>query len=732
MMKFVSIIIILIAVAGLAYSQNVIVGKIIDNKNLPIEAANVYLRGTIFGAATNVEGDFRIAKVPAGDFVLTISIIGYHLKEIPVQVRDEKIELGNIQLEPSALQTQPIVVTAARHQQSLQDVSTSIATISDKEIAYRNAITIDEALKYESGINFTEDQVNIRGSTGYSRGVGSRVLMLVDGIPYMTGDTREANFQSLQINQIERIEVVKGAGSALYGSNAIGGVINVIQKKIEPDALTNVRIYGGFYSDPHYKEWEWSNRTRYLSGVKFDYSNKFDMVGLRFGAAHDQDDSYRKNDWMKRNYLSGMLEFDFSPYDQFNVSTNYMIQQRENFLYWKNLGNALIPPQDQLGDNIESKRWHLTATYRHIFNQSNYYVFKAIWFQNRFNDNISSEEHPEGNESLSDYLDGEMQFNFSMDSHLFTFGIEANKSRASSNIFGDNSGYTAALFAQDEIKWQTKWTLTPGVRLDYFNLDEVGSEYQINPKLGIVHRPWEKVAFRGSVGRGFRAPSIGEVFTNTTASGLKVVPNLNLKPEESISGEVGYNQLFAQKIYLDVSFFYNHYWNLIEPKFTGEGEIQFDNVTNARGLGCEINFKANALKNRLFYTLGYTYADVREIIINEQTKKQELGRYLSFRPRHLFYNHADYTWGDFRFGIDYRFMSAWDRIDDELVFFIDDVDERVDAHIVDFRIVYSFRFEGSSMETSLQVNNLLQYHYLDVVGSIAKTRNFVLTISGSF
>jgi iron complex outermembrane receptor protein len=731
MMKFISIIFIVFVFVGQAFSQNVITGKIVDDKERPIEAANVYLRGTIFGAATNAEGEFIIENIPTGDFILTILMIGYQLKEIPVQVRNVKIELGTIQLESSSLQTQPIVVTAARHQQSLQDVSASIATVSDKEIAYRNAITIDDALKYESGINFTEDQVNIRGSTGYSRGVGGRVLMLVDGIPYMTGDTREANFESLQINQIERIEIVKGAGSALYGSSAIGGVINVIQKKIEPEALTNIRIYGGLYSDPHYKEWEWSDRTRYLSGVKFDYSNRFGIVGLRLGAAHDQDDSYRKNDWMKRNYISGMLEFDLSPFDQFNISANYMMQDRENFLYWKNLGKALIPPEDQLGDRIESTRWHLAATYRHIFNQNNYYILKAIWFQNRFNDNISSEEHPEGNESLSDYLDGEVQFNFSTGSHLFTLGIEANKSLASSNIFGDNGGYNAAVFAQDEIKWKKIWTITPGVRLDYFNIDEVGSDFQMNPKLGIVNKPWEQVAFRGSVGRGFRAPSIGEVFTNTTASGLKVIPNLNLKPEESISAEVGYNQLFEQKIYLDISLFYNRYWNMIEPRFTGEGEIQFDNVTDARGLGFEINLKLNAFDNRFLYNFGYTYADVREII-TKPSGNQELGRYLSFRPRHLFYNHVEYTWGDFRFGIDYRFMSAWDRIDDELVFFIEDVDDRVDAHIVDLRVVYSFRFEGSLMKTSLQVNNLLQYHYLDVVGSIAKTRHFVLTLSGSF
>jgi len=731
MNKLLIAIVIIFVSIGSAVAQNEIVGKVVDAGTNPLESANVYLRGTIMGAATNSEGHFKIENIPGGEFVVTVSMIGYKLKEIPVSITQEIIKLGLIQLEPSALQSQPIVVTAARHQQSLQDVSVSIGTITEQEIEYRNSITIDDALKYESGLNLTGSQVNIRGSSGYSRSIGSRVLMLVDGIPYMTADTKEANFESLQINQIERVEIVKGAGSALYGSSAIGGVINVISKKIEAEPLVNVRMYGGFYSDPHYEKWEWSDRKRYLSGIKFDYSNKLGIVGIRLGAAHDQDDSYRMNDWTKRNYISGILEFDITPFDQINLSANYMKQEKENFLYWKDLSNALIPPEDQLGDKIDSKRWHLAATFRHIFDQDNYYVLKTIWFQNRFNDNISSEEYAEGNESLSDYLDAQFQYNFLLNNHLITLGIDASKSSVSSNIFSDNTGYNGAFFTQDEIKWEDTWTVTPGLRVDYFNLDEIGSDYQINPKLGIVYKPWVDAAFRGSTGRGFRAPSIAEVFTNTTASGLHVIPNLNLKPEGSISAEVGYNQLFRQKINLDLALFYNRYWDLIEPAFTRDGNIQFQNITDARGLGFEINFNLTILENRLLYNFGYTYADVREILTNQEGD-QVLGKYLSFRPRHLFYNYVGYTWGGFKFGADYRYISAWDRIDESLEFFIEDVDERVDAHIVDLRVVYSFNINGSSLETSIQINNLLQYHYLDLVGSIARTRNFVLTLSGQF
>jgi len=730
MIKLFFAIIIILSSVRVVVSQNRILGTVLDSENRPLEAANVYLGGTIMGAATNSEGHFEIEKVPDGDFVLNISMIGYQLKEIPVSIRNMEMDVGIIRLEQSALPSQPIVITAARHQQSLQDVSTSIGSITEAEISYRNAITIDDALKYESGLNLTGSQVNIRGSSGYSRGVGSRVLMLVDGIPYMTADTKEANFESLQINQIERIEIVKGAGSALYGSSAIGGVINVINKRIEPEPITNVRIYGGFYSDPFYKEWEWSKKTRYLSGLKFDYSNKLGNIGFRIGAAYDQDDSYRMNDWHKRNYFSGALEYDITPFDQINITANVMKQQRENFLYWKNLSNALIPPDDQLGDKIDSRRWHLAATFRHIYNQHTYYIIKTIWFQNRFSDNISSKEQGKGNESLSDYLDGEFQYNYLLSDHLFTFGVEGNKSVVSSNIFGDNQGYNGAFFIQDEIKWNDIWTVTPGLRFDYFNLDKIGSDSQINPKIGIVHKPWEDVAFRGSAGSGFRAPSMGEVFTNTTASGIRVIPNYDLKPERSISGEVGYNQYFGQQIYLDLSVFYNRYWDLIEGSFRGT-EVQFQNVTDARGIGFEINFNLTAIENRLLYNAGYTYADVREILTQPDGRKV-LGEYLSFRPRHLIYNSLNYNWNNFKFGVDYRFISAWDKIDDELLFFIEDVDERVDAHIVDVRFIYSFHIDGIPLETSIQINNLLQYHYLDLVGSIAQTRNFVLTFAGTF
>ena len=120
------------------------------------------------------------------------------------------------------------------------------------EIRQRNSTSLDDALRYVRGVNMTGTQVNIRGSSGYSLGAGSRVLMLLDGIPFFAGDTGELNFEAIPMGQVDRIEVVKGASSALYGSNALGGVINIITKPIPETPETIVRTYGGMYNRPTY------------------------------------------------------------------------------------------------------------------------------------------------------------------------------------------------------------------------------------------------------------------------------------------------------------------------------------------------------------------------------------------------------------------------------------------------------------------------------------------------
>jgi iron complex outermembrane receptor protein len=675
------------------------------------------------GDATGKQGNFVIKNIPEGVYVLSVNIIGFDSKDIPIKiVAGQILDLGIIPLNEMPLQLQPLVVTASKYEQNVQNVPASISMVTEEDLKYRNIITVDKALTYVSGINMNADQVNIRGSNGYSRGVGSRVMMLVDGLTYIAGDTQGIIFEAMPINQIERLEIVKGAGSALYGSSAIGGVINIITKPINESPQLHLQLYGGIYPEPYYSEWKWSDETRLFNGMKFDYSKKINNIGARFAVSRDEDDSYRKNDWKKRYNFSGKLEFDISAHDQIKISGNYMDQKRGNFLYWKGLDNALEPPDDQIGENIHSKRFYLSSTYRKVITNDKFYKLNAIWFHNNFEDNIGLEGH----NSSSDFFHSEFQYTSKINRHLLTLGFSPTFNKVSSNLFGSHSGFGVAAYIQDESNWSEKWMSTLGARLDYYDIDKLGTAYQLNPKIGLVYKPYEGTSIRASTGSGFRAPSMAEAFTSTEAGGLPVRPNENLNAEKSISLEIGWNQVINMFMIFDASVFYNRFWDLIEGgfyKFDNVDYIQFENVTNAQITGLECTLYSWLIKNRLLINVGYTLIDPQNLTS---------GDYLNYRPRHLFYSGIQGFLYNFWLGLDYRYISRYDRIDEDFGRFIKDYDERVSAHIFDARLSTELKLANIPLKMSFQINNLFQYHYVDLIGSIAPIRNFVITFETTF
>lgn len=696
-------------------------GKVTDTRGIPLIGANVMLKGTILGAATNSAGEFVITNVPAGKFTMAVYFIGFRPKEIAVTLTPgDTTDVGRVILEATAVSSEPVVVTASKYEQNLQDVPVSISAVGAREIRYRNSITFGDALKYISGVNLNASQVNIRGSSGFSYAVGSRVLLLLDGVPLLTGDTGEINFEAVPVYLIERMEVQKAAGSALYGSNALGGVINLVTRDIGSVPQLYMKIYGGLYSNPYYDEWKWSERSRYLNGIELNYARKINKVGIMIGGSRFEDDSYRENDSRRRYSGSAKIKWDLSPFQQLTLSGNYMYQKRKSFLWWRSLQDALRPPENQLNDRVESRRTYVTAHYRHILNRDRYVTLRGVWFGNRFED--TTEET--GNRSTSNSLDGEVQFNQRAGKHFLTAGVQGTAGFARSDIFGNNSSGYAALYVQDEIDWRYRLKTTIGARFDYFNIKTVGSEARFNPKLAVVYKAFQGNALRASFGTGFRAPSLAEVFTSTSFSGLLVIPNEDsLKAERSSSVEIGLNQLVGSWLSADVSLFQNDYWNLIEASLVvrdgvATGEAQFQNISRARIRGIEVNVSGNYWDNRMKIGAGYTYVDPRNL---------GSGAYLNYRPRHLFYSNGRITAGPFQAGLDYRFISRFDNVEDLLSNIIPDSDKQVDAHVVDLRFSAVAPVFGQPVRISFHVNNLLQYNYVEVVGALAPIRNYVLT-----
>jgi len=736
----------LLVVAGISLvraqsSYGTITGTLKDSENgQPVVGANVTLRGTFIGATTDVRGKFTLRRITPGTFTVAVSMLGYERLLLGgIVVRAGETRTIEIPLRPAPLQTDPVVITASRREQSLQEVPVSLSTVTARAIADRNVVTLDDALRFVPGVNMLSDQVNIRGSTGYSRGVGSRVLILLDGLPYITGDTGEINWETIPMFSVDRVEVVKGAGSALYGSSALGGVINVITKEIPSQSEFRFRLFSSLYDKPRYPEWRWTTTPRFNSGLFLSYAGTEGPVSYLASVTRTVDEGFRENDAYHRWSLFAKAKYILSSSQSLTLAANYLDRSHGNFFWWKSLREPYRPAESQRNGMVNSKRGNISLAFQEFVTDKFFYTAKVIYFGNFWRDDSAGRFN---NVSSSHLVNADVQATYEFSKpHVLTFGITANYDRVSANLFGAHPGVGAAMYVQDEITPFPDLKVTVGFRYDWQKVSVLDPTSQLNPKLGVVFRPDKETALRASFGSGFRYPAIGELYieSSTNVSQVAVLPNTGLKVEQSTSFELGVNRTLADRISVDLALFNNDFRNLIEPsvqikkyrprpdsptEVTGP-VIQFENVTRARIQGVETEIKAEWIQRVLSTDVGYTYIWPRDLSENA---------ILKFRPRHLLYVAGEFSYEHAKLGGDFRFISRIERIDDNLVRLapIVDGDERVDVKIVDLRASYDLIELGTPLRIGFAIKNLLNYTYVELLGNVGPVRTYVLTLEGMF
>ncbi|MBM4175832.1 MAG: TonB-dependent receptor [Ignavibacteria bacterium] len=704
----------------LAQKFGQLTGEVTEENGTPLIGANVRVEKTLLGSATTAKGTFRITKVPVGVVTVRISMIGFETKfveNISINLNEEtKID---VQLKPTPIETSEIVVTAGKYEQKISEIPVSLNLINSHELSRKNIYEFDDALRYVPGVNVTYDQVSIRGSNGYSRGAGSRVMILFDGIPLFSGDTGEIIFQIIPIHEIERVEIVKGSGSALYGSSAMGGVINIISKETSGNPIYYFKTYAGVYDKPFYDQWNWSERTRMFNGLILSHSRRISDLGLSLSFFRYENDSYRQNNFTKRYSLFLKSKYNISTSENLSFLLNMISYNSGNYVFWRDSRNALIPPVDDIGQTVDAFRFNTHLIHQKAFADDFLLSSKLSLFHNDWRDNTES-----FNQSKSDMIRSEIQANYLLsENNTLTAGIEANISRVKSNIFSEPIAYGAALFAQDEFKLFKDFKTTIGGRFDFQKVDTLVSEYHFNPKLGFNYSVNEDLFFRASVGRGYRAPSAAELFTTTSVAGINVVPNPKLKSETSWSFECGGNFTLANLVKLDAAIFQSEYYDLIEPGFDYKGEIIFDNITRARIQGAETQLSVNLFNNFWDVNIGYTYLWARDL------KEKS---FLKYRPRHLMYLNSIWKVDFVELGIDFRYWNRIENIDQEFVQLniIKDGDLREKVFVTDLHLTFDLIHLGIPVRTYFSVNNLFNYNYVELIGNVAPIRHFVLTLEG--
>jgi len=716
----------LAAAQTLEPTKGTLTGRVVCAKTgEPLPGVNIILLGTVLGTTTDLQGRFYLSGIPPGIYSVKVSMMGYKSKTVhKVRIIPGEVTSLDFKLEETVIQAPAVVVTATKRRQSFQDSPNSVTVITSREIEQKNTFTLDNVLRYTPGVNIAAGQVNIRGSTGYSRGAGSRVLLLIDGCPAITGDAGTINWDALPITEIKRVEVVKGAGSALYGSNALGGVINVITKEPSEVPETRMRLTYGVYDKPIYPEWgRWiGDRWLTYEGIDISHSRKIENLGLLLSVGRKRSSGYRQNGHFLRWNALTKLSYRFSPQSRLTLYCSGASEDHGEVIMWRVKNGQPFPmevPRESIGDEVLSQKLNAHLTFDRILSRKLAYTIKPYYYhtywKNDFHDNRDySKTHKLGCEVRVLYLPTQ--------GHSLTAGVEGVYHRVKSKIFGHHRTYDLAWYAQDEIRVSSPLAFTLGVRYDYHRVDDLFSEEQLSPKVGLVHRPSSSTSLRASVGRGFRAASVAEIFTNTLVSGFRVVPNLNIRAESAWSYEVGWNQVLGSYLWMDMALFNNDYWNMIDPEVVSADTLRLANLIRARIRGFEIELRGNWWDRRLVGNLGYTYIDAKDLTSDQV---------LEYRPRHLLtssltlnyrlsLNYNNYHLGaDLQFGVDFRYVSRLERVK------VFKMDERVPQYVVDLRAVSAFK----TFALAVKVDNLLQYYYTEVERNLAPPRSYTLTLT---
>ncbi len=593
-------------VCAQASGTGTIIGAVNDAETgVPVEGASVQVRGTLLSTVTNAQGQFIIPGVPPTPHTIRVIAIGYAADSVPAfTVASGETRTLALTLHRTPLDLQEIIVTASRFSERRAETPASVAVLPFSEILARNVTTLDKALEFVPGVTFNgPDQMDIRGSTGFARGVGSRVLMLLDGHPALSADGGEINFRALPVIDLARTEVVKGAYSALYGSNALGGVVNLITTPVDDRPTTAARAHFDAYDVP--SDYRWNGGLLNSQGLELQHSRRLGPVGARAFIGYQGTDGYTQNGqnhiWMARVKLQAQPTAS-RQWDAFALYTN---EKSQEFLTWRADSLPFEVSPQFLGDYARDQVFLSGATVDAIASAKTLLRISPFLTSNSSRNYFTANQ--DYHSAIKPGLNATLSRSLSTKNTL-TMGGDAAYTWVSSNFIGTPRIVDLALFMQDEARFGPNLKGEAGFRADYHDATTAQSEFVVSPKIGASLRLSNAVTMRSSLGAGYRAPSAIEQFVNTFQFGFQVLPNPLLQGERSWSVEVGTNAILFNKVQVDAAVFGSRYYNLIGPSaISGVFPLtfQFQNIANARVLGLDLG--ANASINARWLDLAATF-----------------------------------------------------------------------------------------------------------------------------
>ncbi len=693
------------AQAGTAVLQ----GTITDSSGAGVPGVLVQIMGTRLSASTADSGRYRISGITPGTYAVRLLAIGYlaRVRNSVIITAGAPTRLDLI-LAQSAVTMPSIFVTAGPSGAKAGEATVSIATMDSGEVQSRNVTTVDQVLPFIPGVQFNHTTLDIRGASGVEEGVGSRILMMMDGHSVLTGDGGQINFEALPMMDLDRIETVKGAYSALYGSAALAGVINMITTPILAQPQSAIKVYAGAFQVPQAHQFTSENLN--FAGLELQHSRQVGSVGMRLAAGGESNDGFTQNGQVNRLYLRGKFTSAADnphPWDAFVIASGW--NSGEYFVWRSALEPNEVPP-GELGNWSRENQVLTGATFTPVATQHlTFHISPSVLYssaQNFFN--VPPGTANDWHNAVKGGANAAVTINAGRNNTVTT-GVEGFYTGIRSNFIGRPSITDLSAFGMDEVVLSDRLRGTLGARLDYHSATGSVAQAVFSPTVGMVWGATSWMNVRGSLGHGYRAPSAVEQFVTSSRSGFFVVPNDSLVGESAWTGEIGATATVGNWLMLDGAAFQSDYHDFIGPAPVplSVNTFQFQNLSSAMVRGFDLSSRMSVVPKIMDLTVSYMFLDSRDTA----------DRPLPYRSRNTFTTSAEFLRG--KVAVDFQYRS---RIETVLQF---PLDERNAITLVGLRLGYQFR----NFNVMAKITNLLQAQYVDVMEhTVGEPRNLIVTV----
>ena len=646
----------LLALSGLwglqtSFWSQTVQGRVLDSANQPVIGA--YLTNGVVTVATDLDGAYTLTLKP-GAHTLMCSFIGMAKQEFKVELTNGQTVNWNPVMTSAAEALGLVVVSAGRFEQDASEVTVSLEVLKPALVENKATTTLETAIEQTPGVSLVDGEPQIRSGSGFSYGAGSRVMVLVDDLPVLSGDAGRPTWGFLPLENLEQIEVIKGASSVLYGSAALSGVINIRTRYPDARPLTRVSLQHGVYSDPQSTEGKYWEGSLQQSNLRFLHSQQLGGWDIVVGGNVLGDDGY-KGPEIFLDSLTGTLDTASMAYNplqvnrwgansqarfnvnlrrrdtgieglKFGLNTNWQKGESLNTLIWERAYDGLYGSTDGAATRTRQLVGTVDPYIEYLSPGGTQHSLRNRWQRlNNQNDNGQSNS---SHVFYSEYQIQQRGDAWGLDNLVLTGGAVHQLTLGQAELYsggrpdGVNKARNVSAYLQADQKVGERINLSAGTRFEHFSINDSTASKPVF-RAGLNFQAAEATWFRTSVGQGFRFPTIAEKFIRTGVGPLQVYPSNDLRPETAINIEAGLKQglkVGGFQGFVDVAGFYQQYEDFIEFTFgrwgapseslAGNG-FRSLNTGSSRVTGWETSLMGRATWGETTVDLlaGYTYTN---------------------------------------------------------------------------------------------------------------------------